>query len=103
MEKIKYENILKDKYDLIFIISEMINVYQMYKHHTQVLECEQWLLMLNRNPIKNEYTPDALIALKNILNDAANYFIAVENRWDDGELAMKLLNNIFDLFNKNKD
>ena len=102
-KKIKYENILKDKPNLIFIISEMINVYQLYKHHTQVEECHQWLEMLNRRPIQTEYTSDALIVLKNIMNDGVNYLCAVENRWDDGELAMHLMNNIIELFNINKN
>ena len=97
-KKIKYENILKDKPNLIFIISEMISVYQLYKHHTQVEECYQWLEMLNRRPIQTEYTSDALIILKNIMNDGANYLCAVENRWDDGELAINLMNNISELF-----
>lgn len=101
-EKIIYEDIEKDRYSLIFIISEMINVYQIYKHHTQVLECKQWIDMLNRCPIKTEYTANALLALKNILNDAVNYLIAVEGRWDDGELSMNLMTKIIGLFNKNK-
>lgn len=103
MNKIKYEDILKDKGDLVFIISTMIPIYQMYEHHTQVLECNQWLMMLERRPIQTEYTSDALIALKNIMNDGANYLCAVENRWDDGELAMNLMNKIVGLFNKNKN
>lgn len=100
MNKLKYDDILKDKTNLLFIISIMIDVYKMYKHHTQVLECEQWITMLNRDPIKTEYTPDALLILKNIMNDAVNYLLAVESRWDDGELAMLLMNKIVGLFNK---
>lgn len=100
MNKLKYDDILKDKANLLFIISIMIDVYKMYKHHTQVLECEQWITMLNRDPIKTEYTPDALLILKNIMNDAVNYLLAVESRWDDGELAMLLMNKIVGLFNK---
>ena len=45
----KYEDILKDKGDLVFIISTMIPIYQMYEHHTQVLECNQWLMILERS------------------------------------------------------
>ena len=100
MNKLKYDDILKDKTNLLFIISIMIDVYKIYKHHTQVLECEQWITMLNRDPIKTEYTPDALLILKNIMNDAVNYLLAVESRWDDGELAMLLMNKIVGLFNK---
>ena len=37
------------------------------------------------------------------MNDGANYLCAVENRWDDGELAMNLMNKIVGLFNKNKN
>jgi len=103
MDKLKYEDILKDKSNLIFIIDIMIDVYKLYKHHTQVLECEQWLLMLEKRPIQIEYTRDALIVLKNIMNDAVNYLLAVENRWDDGELAMNLMNKIIGLFNKDKN
>ena len=102
-EKIEYKNIEKDKHYLLFILSEMIPVYQMYKHHTQVLECTQWITMLNRYPIQTEYTSDALLTLKNIMNDGVNYLCAVENRWDDGELAMNLMNKIVGLFNKNKN
>ena len=97
---IKYDNILKDKANLIYIISIMIDVYKIYKHHTQVLECEQWLTMLNRNPIKTEYTSDTLIVLKNIMNDGANYLLAVEARFDDGKIAMDLMDNIIKLFKK---
>ena len=100
MEKIKYEDILKDKGDLVFIISTMIPIYKMYEHHTQVLECNQWLMMLERQPIQTEYTSDALIVLKNIMNDGANYLLAVENRFEDGEIAMNLMNNIIKLFKK---
>ena len=81
----------------------MIDVYKMHKYHTQVLECEQWITMLKRNPIETEYTSNALLVLKNICNDAANYLLAVESRWDDGELAMNLMTNIVSLFNKNKN
>lgn len=102
MEKIKYEDILKDKGDLVFIISTMIPIYKMYEHHTQVLECNQWLMMLERQSIQTEYTSDALIVLKNIMNDGANYLLAVENRFEDGEIAMNLMNKIIGLFNKNK-
>ena len=97
---IKYDNILKDKANLIYIISIMIDVYKIYKHHTQVLECEQWLTMLNRNPIKTEYTSDTLIVLKNIMNDGANYLLAVEAQFDDGKIAMDLMDNIIKLFKK---
>ena len=90
MDKIKYKDIEKDKFELIYIINKMINIYKLHKHYMQVLECEQWLIMLNRNPIQTEYTSDALIVLKNIMNDGANYLCVVENRWDDGELIMNL-------------
>lgn len=103
MNNIEYKDIGKDKNNLLFIISEMIEVYNMYKHHTQVLECYQWITMLNKRPLETEYTSDALLCLKNILNDATNYLVAVEHRWDDGELSMNLMNNIVKLFNVNKN
>lgn len=103
MNKIEYKNIERDRNNLLFIISEMIDVYNMYKYHTQVLECHQWITMLNKRPLETEYTFDALLCLKNIMNDAVNYLCAVENRWDDGELAMNLMNNIIKLFNTNEN
>jgi hypothetical protein len=103
MNKIEYKDIGNDKNNLLFIISEMVEVYNMYKHHTQVLECHQWITMLNKRPLEIEYTSDALLCLQNILNDATNYLVAVEHRFDDGELAMNLMNNIIKLFNVNKN
>lgn len=103
MNKIEYKDIEKDRNNLLFIISEMIDVYNMYKHHTQVLECHQWVTMLNKRPLETEYTSDALLCLQNILNDATNYLVAVEHRLDDGELAMNLMNNIIKLFNTNEN
>lgn len=103
MQKITYADISTDKYDLTFLISEMIRIYGIRNFHTSVLECNQWLNMLERQPIQTEYTIDALLSLKNILNDAANYLIAVENRWDDGNLAMNLMNKLFKLFKEIKN
>ena len=102
MKKIIYTDISNDRRDLIFLISEMIRIYSTRKYHTQILECNQWLDMLERRPIKTEYTTNALLSLKNILNDAANYLVAVENRWEDGELALVLMNKICNLFKDNE-
>ena len=39
MKKIKYKDIMDDKDNLIKIINDMITLYKIRKHHTQVLEC----------------------------------------------------------------
>jgi len=96
--KLKYIDIEKDKVYLAFIINSMIYFYKLRNYHTQVIECEQWITMLNRNTIDTEYTKSALIALKNIMIDAANYFCVVEDKFDDSELAIKLSNKITSLF-----
>ena len=64
----KYEDIESDKKSYLYLIGEMRNVYRYKELHTQLLECDQWITMLNRQPIKTEYTADALLALKNIMN-----------------------------------
>lgn len=98
----KYEDIESDKKSYLYLISEMRNVYKYKELHTQLLECDQWTTMLNRKPIKTEYTADALLALKNIVNDAVNYLTGVKGRFNDGELAIELINKICKLFSENK-
>lgn len=41
-----------------------------------------------------------MIMLKNIMNDAVNYLTGVKGRFNDGELAIELINKICKLFNK---
>jgi hypothetical protein len=101
MNKIKYEDILKDKGDLVFIISTMIPIYQMYEHHTQVLECNQWLTMLSILPLQTTYTTDAILALKCIMNDCANIYL-VYGDFETGTIAMNLMNKLIKLFGENE-
>lgn len=101
MNKLQYKDINKDKDSLIMIINEMIPIYKAKKHHTQVLECEQWIHMLSKNPIKTEYTSDALLALKCIMNDCANIYLCMGI--EIGNTAMMLMFKIIKLFNNEKD
>ena len=101
MHKIQYKDIINDKDNLLCILDYMILIYKSHNKHVQVLECQQWVTMLNRIPIQTEYTIDAILALKNILNDAINYLGSTYNI----ELAGKyitLFDKIIKLFNKNE-
>lgn len=103
MDKIKYNEIRKDKDNLLFIISEMIRVYNLKQNSIKILECCKWIKLLNEPTINTEFSSDELISLKDIMNDAANYLISVEYRLDDGELAYDLMKSISKLFNKNNE
>jgi len=97
MKKIKYNDISNDTDNLLMIIGKMIPIYKKMQHHTQVLECEQWVLMLSRKPIQIEYTSEAILVLKNILNDCANICLSYYE-YDLGNTAMILMNKIMLLF-----
>ena len=97
MHKIKYKDISTDKDNILKVIEKMIPIYKKMQHHTQVLECEQWVLMLSRKPIQTEYTSDAILVLKNILNDCANICLSYYE-YDLGNTAMILMNKIMLLF-----
>lgn len=99
MHKIQYKDITTDKDRLLCILDYMIIVYKSHNKHTQVIECEQWISMLSRLPLKIEYTPDALIALKNILNDAINY-LACKGNIETAEKYIELIDKICKLFKK---
>ena len=99
MHKIKYKDISTDKDNLLKVIEKMIPIYKKMQHHTQVLECEQWVLMLSKKPIQTEYTSDAILVLKNILNDCANICLSYYE-YDLGNTAMILMNKIMLLFKK---
>jgi len=101
MKKIKYKDIMDDKDNLIKIINDMITLYKIRKHHTQILECEQWILMLQRQPIQTEYTSDALLTLKCILNDCANINLCLGG-FEIGNIAMNLMFKIIKLFKENE-
>ena len=99
MHKIKYKDISTDKDNLLKVIEKMIPIYKKMQHHTQVLECEQWVLMLSKKPIQTEYTSDAILVLKNILNDCANICLSYYE-YDLGNTAMILMNKVILLFKK---
>lgn len=101
MKKIKYKDIMNDKDNLIKIINDMIPLYKIRKHHTQVLECEQWILMLSKQPIQIEYTSDALLTLKCIMNDCANIYLAYGD-FETGTIVMNLMNKLIKLFRENE-
>lgn len=98
MKKIIYKTIKDDKNDLILIINKMIPLYKKLEFHTQVLECEHWITELNKKIIKIEYTSDEIFMLKNILMDCSNIFLSYSN-YEVGELSMKLMFKINELFN----
>lgn len=101
MKKIIYKDIVDDKENLLCILDYMILIYKSHNKHTQVIECQQWVTMLNRHPIQTEYTPDALIAIKNILNDAINY-LACKGNIDLAEKYIIVIDKVIKLFNKNE-
>ena len=102
MKKIIYKDVVNDKEKLLCILSYMALIYKSHKKHTQVLECEQWFLMLSRQPMQTEFTSDALLALKNILNDAVNY-LACKGNIELAEKYITLIDKIIKLFNDEKD
>lgn len=97
MYKIQYKDISIDKDNILKVIEKMIPIYKRMEKHTQVLECEQWVLMLSRKPILTEYTSDAILALKNILNDCANICLSYYE-YDLGNTAMILMDKVSKLF-----
>lgn len=100
MKKIFYKDISVDKDDLLKVIGKMMPIYKKRQHHTQVLECEQWVLMLSKRPIQTEYTSDAILALKNIINDCANICLSYYE-YELGNISMILLDKITLLFKDN--
>jgi hypothetical protein len=48
------------------------------------------------------FIKNKMIMLKNIMNDAVNYLTVVKGRFNDGELAIELINKICKLFSENK-
>lgn len=101
MHKIQYKDISTDKENLLKVIGKMIPIYKKMQHHTQVLECEQWVLMLSRKPIQTEYTSNAVLALKNILNDCANICLSYYE-YDLGNIATILMDKVGKLFKQMK-
>ena len=97
MHKIQYKDISIDKDNILKVIGKMIPIYKRMEKHTQVLECEQRVLMLSRKPIPTEYTSDAILVLKNILNDCANICLSYYE-YDLGNISMILLDKITLLF-----
>lgn len=102
MKKIIYKDIVDDKENLLCILDYMILIYKSYNKHTQIIECQQWVTMLNRQPIQTEFTSDALLALKNILNDAVNY-LACKGNIELVEKYITLIDKIIKLFSNEKD
>ena len=96
---IVYKDISTDKDNILKVIGKMIPIYKRMEKHTQVLECEQWILMLSRKPIPTEYTSDAILVLKNIINDCANVCLSYYE-YDLGNISMILLDKITLLFKK---
>lgn len=98
MKYINYEDIDNDKYDLIYLITKVRQLYVNKNYHHKLLECDQWINMLNRIPIKTKYTSDAMLALNNILTDGVNYFTFKEPWEYNSVLAIDLINKISKLF-----
>ena len=99
MKKIKYNDISNDIDNLLMIIDKMITIYKKRQYHTQVLECNQWVMMLSRLQIQTEYTSEAILALKNILNDCANIYLAYGD-FETGTIAMNLMNKLMSILNE---
>ena len=101
MKRIKYNDISNDTDNLLMIINKMIPIYKKLLYHTQVLECEQWVTMLSRLPIQTTYTSNAILALKCIMNDCANIYLAYGD-FETGTIAMNLMNKLIKLFGENE-
>ena len=91
MNKIIWEDINKDKSDLLYLLKLIIPVYQVKGMHTKLLEANKLYEMILID--KTEYTKDALLALNNIMMDCANY-LSLYGELDDAKLAIKLTNKI---------
>lgn len=100
MKKITYNDISDDADNLLMIINKMYLIYKKMQHHTQVLECNQWLTMLSRLPIQTIYTSDAILSLKCIMNDCANIYLSYGD-FETGIIAMSLMNKLIKLFKEN--
>jgi len=101
MKKITYNDISDDADNLLMIINKMYPIYKKRQHHTQALECNQWLTMLSILPLQTTYTTDAILALKCIMNDCANIYLAYGDV-ETGTIAMNLMNKLIKLFTENE-
>ena len=54
MQKIKFENIKLYKADIVYVLMEMRFVYASHQKHTQVLECDKLIQILNNG--EDEFT-----------------------------------------------
>jgi len=91
MDKIIWEDINKDKSDLLYLLKLIIPVYRVKEMHTKLLEANKLYEMILID--KTEYTKDALLALNNIMMDCANY-LSLYGELDDAKLAINLNNKI---------
>ena len=91
MNKIIWENINKDKSDLLYLLKLIIPVYRVKEMHTKLLEANKLYEMILID--KTEYTKDALLALNNIMMDCANH-LSLYGELDDAKLAINLTNKI---------
>ena len=91
MDKIIWEDINKDKSDLLYLLKLIIHVYRVKEMHTKLLEANKLYEMILID--KTEYTKDALLALNNIMMDCANY-LSLYGELDDAKLAINLTNKI---------
>lgn len=91
MGKIIWEDINKDKSDLLYLLKLIIPVYRVKEMHTKLLEANKLYEMILID--KTEYTKDALLALNNIMIDCANY-LSLYGELEDAKLAINLNNKI---------
>ncbi len=91
MDKIIWEDINKDKSDLLYLLKLIIPVYKVKEMHTKLLETNKLYEMILID--KTEYTKDALLALNNIMMDCANY-LSLYGEFNDAKLAINLTNKI---------
>ena len=100
MNKIIWEDIENDKNDLLMLIGQMSIIYKEREKHTQALECNNWITKLNKHPIDTLYSIEAILCLKNIINDSVN-FLATNYQIDNAKIGLRLYGKICNLFNKN--
>jgi len=99
--KIRYEDLNKDKDDIILLFNKIIPIYSKLGLHTKLLELEQWYTMIIQG--KDIFTPDAMLALNNIMIDCCNYLSTINEEFDYAYIALEYVNKITKLFKDNKE
>lgn len=91
---------LHNKHDFLNILDYARQMYNTLEMNIQVLEVNQLYKMLITGSNRYIWTKDALLALKNILNQCSNYYIDIN--FDISKKSLELYNQIINIYNENK-